>query len=214
MKRAVIERLFYDRFEAFAMFEIEFVKLQNGKFQLVNINVPLRSDVPDEYIYDGNAVFQEANGIIEVRGPQLLRIKKLQVFDNEIMMQIKQVMETAQRRFEEIKVAPAYKIACPKCGRAEWRKPGGKCKCGKQIPEPSEYYKVPVETRVSVEHGEYSLEHYIPHIKMGGAHVSNVPVILGAANRYSVNNKLYVLLTEEEIRKILIDFAAGEISYV
>ena len=196
------------------MFEIEFVKLQNGKFQLVNINVPLRSEVPDEYIYDGNAVFQEANGIIEVRGPQLLRIKKLQVFDNEIMLQIKQVMQTAQRRFEEIKVAPAYKIACPKCGRAEWRKPAGKCKCGKQIPEPSEYYKVPIQTRVSVEHGEYSLDYYIPYINLGEAHVSNVPVILGAANRYSVNNKLYVLLTDEDIRKILVNFTAGEISYV
>jgi len=196
------------------MFEIEFVKLQNGKFQLVDINVPLRSEVSEDYIYDGNAVFQEPNGIIEVRGPQLLRIRKLQVFDNEIMMQIKQVMQTAQRRFEEIKVAPAYKIACPKCGRAEWRKPGGKCKCGKQIPEPSEYYKVPIETRVCVERGEYSLEHYIPYISMGEAHVSNVPVILGAAHRYSVNNKLYALLTEEDIRKILVDFAAGEISYV
>jgi hypothetical protein len=196
------------------MFEIEFVKLQNGKFQLVDINVPLRSEISEDYIYDGNAVFQEPNGIIEVRGPQLLRIRKLQVFDNEIMMQIKQVMQTAQRRFEEIKVAPAYKIACPKCGRAEWRKPGGKCKCGKQIPEPSEYYKVPIETRVCVERGEYSLEHYIPYINMGEAHVSNVPVILSAANRYSVNNKLYALLTEEDIRKILVDFAAGEISYV
>ncbi|MFA0823926.1 MAG: hypothetical protein ACC612_13695 [Methanomethylovorans sp.] len=196
------------------MFEIEFVKLQNGKFQLVDINVPLRSEISEDYIYDGNAVFQEPNGIIEVRGPQLLRIRKLQVIDNEIMMQIKQVMQTAQRRFEEIKVAPAYKIACPKCGRAEWRKPGGKCKCGKQIPEPSEYYKVPIETRVCVERGEYSLEHYIPYISMGEAHVSNVPVILSAANRYSVNNKLYALLTEEDIRKILVDFAAGEISYV
>ncbi len=44
--------------------------------------------------------------------------------------------------------------------------------------------------------------------------MSNVPVILSAANRYSVNNKLYALLTEEDIRKILVDFAAGEISYV
>lgn len=196
------------------MFDVEFVKLQNGKFQLVDIHVPLRSEVSDEYIYDGNAVFQEANGIIEVRGPQLLRIRKLQVFDSEMVFQIKQVMQTAQRRFEALKVAPAYKIACPKCGRAAWRKPGGTCKCGKQILEPNEYYKVPIQTRVSVERGEYSLEHYIPFINMGESHVSNVPVILGAANRYSVNNKLYVLLTEEDIRKILVNFAAGEIIYV
>ena len=196
------------------MFDVEFVKLQNGKFQLVDIHVPLRSEVSDEYIYDGNSVFQEANGIIEVRGPQLLRIRKLQVFDSEMVFQIKQVMQTAQRRFEALKVAPAYKIACPKCGRAEWRKPGGTCKCGKQILEPNEYYKVPIQTRVSVERGEYSLEHYIPFINMGESHVSNVPVILGAANRYSVNNKLYVLLTEEDIRKILVNFAAGEIIYV
>lgn len=196
------------------MFEIEFVKLQNGKFQLVDIKVPWRSEISDEYIYDGNAVFQEANGIIEVRGPQLLRIRRLQIFDNEIVLQIKQVMQTAQRRFEALKVAPAYKIACPKCGRAEWRKPGGICKCGKQILEPDEYYKVPIQTRVSVERGEYSLEHYIPYINMGESHVSNVPVILSAANRYSVNNKLYVLLTEEDLRKILVNFAAGEIVYV
>lgn len=196
------------------MFEIEFVRLQNGKFQLVDINVPWRSEVSDEYIYDGNAVFQEANGTIEVRGPQLLRIRKLQTFDNEIMLQIKQVMQTARNRFAALKVAPAYKIACPKCGRAEWRKPGGKCKCGKQILEPNEYYKVPIQTRVSVERGEYSLEHYIPYINMGESHVSNVPVILSSANRYSVNNKLYVLLTEEDIRKILINFAAGEMIYV
>lgn len=196
------------------MFEIQFVKLQNGKFQLVKINVPSRSDVSDEYIYDGNAVFQEPSGIIEVRGPQLMRIKKLQVFDSETAIQIQQVMQTAQQRFEALKVAPAYKIACPKCGRAEWRKPGGICKCGKQIMEPHEYYKVPIQTRVSVERGEYSLEHYIPHINMGESHVSNVPVVLGTANRYSVNNKLYVLLTEDDIRKILVNFAAGEIIYV